>query len=123
MRNPKICSLKSEISNPSFPSLSFQFFPSAKILKMFSPPTHHLWLGGYPLQRKPALIAAPHFNAGFSLCCIFADKSCVLFLENTPQRWVELICRSSKDEELEYRIIATNKTGEGPPSNTVMVVL
>ena len=26
-------------------------------------------------------------------------------------------------KELEYRIVAVNKTGEGPPSNTVMVVL
>jgi len=28
-----------------------------------------------------------------------------------------------KDAELEYRIIAINKSGEGSPSNTVMVVL
>ena len=26
-------------------------------------------------------------------------------------------------EELEYRVIAVNKSGEGQPSNTVMVVL
>jgi hypothetical protein len=28
-----------------------------------------------------------------------------------------------KGAELEYRIIAINKSGDGPPSNTVMVVL
>jgi hypothetical protein len=28
-----------------------------------------------------------------------------------------------KGAELEYRIIAINKAGEGPPSNTVMAVL
>jgi hypothetical protein len=28
-----------------------------------------------------------------------------------------------KGIELEYRVIAVNKAGEGPPSNTVMVVL
>jgi hypothetical protein len=28
-----------------------------------------------------------------------------------------------KDAELEYRVIAINKSGEGSPSNTVMVVL
>ena len=29
----------------------------------------------------------------------------------------------TRGPELEYRIIAVNKAGEGPPSNTVMVVL
>jgi hypothetical protein len=29
----------------------------------------------------------------------------------------------SRGEELEYRIIAVNKSGEGEPSNTVMAVL
>ena len=33
------------------------------------------------------------------------------------------LVEQSKDAELEYRVIAINKSGEGSPSNTVIVVL
>jgi len=33
------------------------------------------------------------------------------------------LVEQSKDAELEYRVIAINKSGEGQPSNTVIVVL
>jgi len=40
-----------------------------------------------------------------------------------PQIKRYLLVEQAKGKELEYRIIAVNKAGEGEASNTVMVVL
>jgi hypothetical protein len=34
-----------------------------------------------------------------------------------------MLGKRSRSKELEYRIVAVNKAGDGEPSNTVMVVL
>ena len=43
-----------------------------------------------------------------------------LIADYAADEWIE---NQPKEKELEYRVIAINKSGEGSPSNTVMAAL